>query len=81
VDFINYLFPFSDKLGNTAVLLKLILACPQWVTAYAEAAQTPSHSRIIYLEKKRRNIELLLELPISPQLISPPVPSASRPTG
>jgi len=30
VDFINYLFPLSDKLGNTAVLLELILACPQW---------------------------------------------------
>jgi len=39
------------------------------------------HSRIIYLEQKRLKIELLLELPISPQLISPPVPSASRPTG
>ena len=46
------------------------------VTAYAKAAQTPSHSRILNLEQIWLKVEILLEHPISPELISTSIPSA-----
>ena len=48
----------------------------QGVAAYAEAAQTPSHSRILNLIQISLKVEIMLELPVGAKLIPTSIPSA-----
>ena len=76
------LFPFSGKMGSTAGLLGLESVCDiyplylQGMAAYAEAAQTPSHSRILNLRQIWLKVEITLELPVGAKLIPTSIPSA-----
>ena len=48
----------------------------QGMAACAEAAQTPSHSRILYLKQIWLKVEITLELPVGSEFVPTSIPSA-----